>query len=432
MVTAGHGGRHLLVLNRWGDEFGRYDHIDHARDRVAYVTTADAVTQLSDRAEEIRVVPRLDNRDAVLAGVRGVVRRHGALDGVIALSEFDLELAAEIRECFDIPGRRIASTRVLRDKVAMKERVGAAGVRVPRFAATGAVPAVRALVAECGLPVVRKPRRGASSQGVVVVRSATDLDPWLAAEDDATAEWEEHVPGDVLHVDGLAVGGRLRAMRPARYLGTCLGFAHGEPLGSVGIDDPPLTERLGRLTQRVLAALGLDSGAFHLEVIHHVDRLGAVDELVFLEIGGRVGGGEIPFLWRDVYGLNLIAADARLQVGDGPAGARDVGNAEVAGSLRVPGPAFPCRVLERDHLLGRIPGLYEEVLPPVGAVLGDDGEHIGGRFRFRGPSSAAVESAVRAAMRMYRLRCEACAPTPAAAPAPAPCRALPQVAALDA
>src|SRR5207245_2148698 len=206
-------GRHVLILNRWDDEFARYHlHVDHERHRIAYITTRDGLPVIAtDLAEEVAVVEPLDHRDDVLRAARDLQQRHGRFDCLIALSEFDIETGAFLRQALAMEG----------------------------------------------------------------------------------LECEEYIEGDIYHVDGLAVAGEILALKPAKYLNTCLDFARGRPLGSVGVDNASVVEEMASFTGRVLAALGLVTGAFHLELIRRPSPPGG-EQVVFLEIGGRVGGAEIP------------------------------------------------------------------------------------------------------------------------------------------
>jgi hypothetical protein len=69
-------------------------------------------------------------------------------------------------------------------------------------------------------------------------------------------------------------------------------------------------------------------------------------------------------------------------------------------------------------MLGRRPGPYAEWLPRAGEVLpAADSyyEHVGGRFRFRGPSSRDVRRAILATVARFDVRAE---PVRAGEPAP--------------
>lgn len=399
---------HVLVLNRWDDEFARYhEYLDHAQNRVTYITAAAAVgAVVPELAAEVRVVQDLGSAAEVTALARDLYARHGRIERIIAMSEFDLDLAADLRAGLGVPGPTPQATRLVRDKVAMKRRVAAAGIRVPRVSPALDPAAVHDFVREVGFPLIAKPRTGAASHGVQKIDAPGQLERALRTMDAARDELEEYVAGPIYHVDGLVAAGRLVASRPARYVNTCLDFALGLPLGSIGLDDPGFNHELDGLTAEVLAALELDTGAYHLEVIR---AGGPRAEWVFLEIGGRVGGGEIPFVWRDVHGIDLVAAWVRLQLDQ----AVEVPPSdEVAGFAMIPEPReVPCEVVERNSLLGLLPTLYAEVLPAKGDRLDGRGgyEHIGGRFRFRGRSSSAVERDVRIAMDAYRLRSVPCA-----------------------
>lgn len=399
---------HLLVINRWDDEFARYhEYIDHARNRVTYITAAAARgAVVQGLAADMRVVEDLGSTAEVTTLAGDLAARHGRIERIIAMSEFDLDLAADLRARLGVPGPAPQATRLVRDKLAMKQRVNAAGIRVPRVSPALDPAAVHDFVREVGFPLIAKPRTGAASQGVQKIETPGALERALRALDPAQDELEEFVAGAIYHVDGLVAAGRLVASRPARYLNTCLDFALGLPLGSVGVDDPDVNRELERVTADVLAALELDTGVYHLEVIRAGEpRPG----WVFLEIGGRVGGGEIPFVWRDVYGIDLVASWVRLQLDQAvEVPLRD----EVAGFAMIPEPReVPCEVVERNSMLGLLPTLYAEVLPSKGDRLDGRGgyEHIGGRFRFRGWSSSAVERDVRIAMDAYRLHSVPCA-----------------------
>ena len=393
---------HILVLNRWDDEFARYhEYIDHSGNLVSYVTTASARPAIhADLACEVHVLPTLEDWAEVAALARQLAARHGPIDRVIALSEFDLDLGASLRETLGARGPTSLATRLVRDKVAMKRAVSAAGMRVPRFSTALDRAAVHDFARRTGLPLILKPRTGAASHGVHRADTPEQLETLLRSIDPGAYEVEEYVSGDIYHIDGLVAGGILQANRSARYLNTCLDFENGLPLGSVAVDDPHLTRELDRLTHRVLAALRLETGAYHLEVIR-AEQPGP--EWVFLEIGGRVGGGEIPFVWNDVYGIDLVGSWIRLLLGQ-PASLRM--SPEVAGFAMIPEPReVPCEVVGATSLLGKLPTLYAEVLPSKGDRLDGHGgyDRISGRFRFRGPTSSAVERDVRLAMETYRL-----------------------------
>jgi len=399
--------RHVLILNRWNNRFAEYHrYIDHTADRVAVITTPKNQDRLDARlTEEIALVADLTDHEAVLDAARDLTRRHGAFTHVLALSEFDLELGAKLRADLGIGGKGPDDVRRVRDKVVMKADVAAAGVRVPVNREVVDAGTVRAFVAEVGLPVVLKPCRGADSQGVYVLRTPDDVDRTLATVTLDGYECEEFVDGNLYQVDGVVSGGVLRSVRSWRCIGSCLDFALDSPFGSVMNDDPVFESRIVAFTARVLHALDLTDEVFHLEVF----REHGTDDLVFLEIGARAGGGQLRFVWEELFGLDLIEAAIHVQLGIPhefpPIAASD----EVGGYLMMPEPPVrPCRIIGVRSLVGVVPDLYAETLPEPGAVLDGNGGavHTAGAFRFRAASMERVERGIAAARTAYDIAWE--------------------------
>lgn len=402
-------GRHILVLNRFdrsvGCDYTAY--IDHGTDRVAYLCSAAGADGVdAAAAETVAVVDDLADRSAVAELARGIVDRHGPLDQVVALFERDLEVAADLRELLGVPGPRPDDVARVRDKVTMKQLVAAAGLRVPRFVDADDPGQVRRFAAEVGFPVVLKPRDGSGSQGICLVNSPASLEETLAAPL-PNHVCEEYVSGPMYQVDGVIQDGRVRVLRAFRLLNTCLDYALGDSFGSVAADDPELERRLTGYSEVALTALGVRSSVFHLEVFV-VDPTGPgeYDGLVFLEVAARAGGAELPHIWRDVYGLDLLEVATRLTLGESPDLTPPDPAGEAGGYLLIPEPPVrPCRVLSTRSLLAEVPEMYAEVLPEVGAILNGTGgaKETGGRYRFRAGSGRRIEEAIGRVLAEYRL-----------------------------
>ena len=76
-------------------------------------------------------VPRLLDDDDVVARVHAWMRGR-AVDRVLANWEVMVQSAARLRERFGVPGMSVDTVNGFRDKQLMKERVSAAGLRVPQ------------------------------------------------------------------------------------------------------------------------------------------------------------------------------------------------------------------------------------------------------------------------------------------------------------
>ncbi|MFD9353186.1 acetyl-CoA carboxylase biotin carboxylase subunit family protein [Streptomyces sp. NPDC060031] len=405
-------GRHILVLNRFDEEAGcRYtDYVDHTVDRVAYITAAGGRTGVdADRAETVAVVDDLADWAAVSELALGIVRRFGPLDHIVALFERELEVAAALRELLGVAGPGPAEVERVRDKVTMKQLVASAGLRVPRFVDADSPEQVRRFAERTGFPVVLKPRDGSGSQGIFLINSLSSLEETLASPLENYV-CEEFVTGTMYQVDGIVQDGTVRVLRAFRLLNTCLEYALGDPFGSVTSDDPALEKRLVGYSEVALAALGVRSSAFHLEVFAvEPTGPGEYDGLVFLEVAARAGGAELPLLWREVYGFDLFDAATRLSLGESLS-LPDLDLAsEAGGYLLMPEPPVrPCRVLSTTSLIDRVPPMYAEVLPEPGAVLNGTGgaKETGGRYRFRAGSGAEIERAIMRVVDEYDLAWE--------------------------
>jgi hypothetical protein len=400
------GRPHIIVVNRWRERYAEYaSYIDHAHHRVSYVTTEVGLDSVPLNATQAVVVERTDDLDAVRVAVRELTARYGPPAGIVALKEDDLLIGAQLRQDWDLPGQMPRDLIVFRDKYLMSRAVQKAGLPLPAFAAAPDARAVADFARIHGWPVIIKPRVGSSSAGVAKLDSPADL-----VEVDFGGEpllVQEYRPEPIYHVDGVFDGLAVRTLRASRYLNTCLGFRTGSVLGSVEVDDADVNAAIATATEAYLAALTSSPTVFHLELFVGRDDDGT-PRCQFLEVGARTGGAEIPFIWREIHGYDLMEAAVRTQLclplpAEPPSTPLD----QVGGWLLVPAPATrPCRVTLATPMVGRQPGPYAEALLQPGDVIpAADAyyEHVGGRFRFRGPSSAAVEAAVIATARDFQV-----------------------------
>lgn len=285
---------------------GYHQVIDHERHEVVYLGSAAQLADIPPEARHEKVVLQGGSREEAILHAMAQFK---PMDQVIARSEYDLLTAAKARERFGIPGRGVAETLLVRDKIAMKQAAMAQGIRVPRFmeAAPAASGDIRLLMDWRGA-VVLKPRDGASSVGVEVLSGVDALQARLKAMTPAELsgyEIEEFIPGSIYHVDGLMQAGQPLSMMASEYLGTCLEYVAGKPFGSLQlVPDPDLY----RWATAPITAVGIGDGSFHLELI------ASADGPVFLEIGARAGGAEVVRCHELKTGVNLHHGDISLLI----------------------------------------------------------------------------------------------------------------------
>ena len=410
MIGSEFGGvAHVVVINRWAEryaDFARY--IDHRAHRVTYVSTEVGLASIPCEAADVITVKATDDLAEVTAAVDDLALRHCAPAGIVALKEDDLLVGAALRERWSTAGPRTEELLPFRDKYVMATRVAGAGIPVPLFTLAPGTAAVRGFAGSAGWPVIVKPRIGSASEGVVRVEGPADLG--RLSFPDGPRLVQEFNPHQIYHVDGVFGGERLLAVRCSRYLNNCLEFRCGTVLGSVEESDPGISRIIADFTGQVMRALSDRPVVFHLELFFDL----ATGSCAFLEVGARVGGAEIPLLWREVHGHDLMETAFRIQLGLPVREQVSLRADEIGGWLLVPAPeSRPCKITEITSMVGRSPGPYAEALLAAGDILpAADSyyEHVGGRFRFRGRSSSAVEEAVRATAAGFRVSAELAVP----------------------
>jgi biotin carboxylase len=292
---------------------------------------------------------------------------------VVACAERDLERAARIRERLGLPGARPAVVTPYRDKWRMRRLAARAGVPVAAQALLTSGDALRAFVADHGLPVVVKPRRGAGSVGVRVLANAEDAEAMAAGPVTTTPEREParlvetFVPGEMLHVDGVVLDGRIVTMWPFAYLFRLASFREDRGARLDLSLDPadPLTGRLLEFAERVLSALPRQRDhAFHIEVFHT-----PTGELVLCEAACRPPGAALRHVHRAMFGFDPAEATVRAELGlggTGPAG-RPAPRA-MAGQLLIM--KRPGRVRSLPHRVEEAAGVvWHRTNAAVGGVL---------------------------------------------------------------
>ncbi|WP_399082055.1 acetyl-CoA carboxylase biotin carboxylase subunit family protein [Streptomyces sp. BBFR2] len=325
----------ILILHRvpyFKIEYARG--IPHDRHEVTYFGTDQALATLPDGLRCERV-SRPGTRSAYDEARQWLTTHPRTFDRVISVSEYELLDAARLREHLGVTGPRVEQVTLTRDKVLMKQAAQDAGIRVPRFSALPDLLHPHARAPWQGRTVL-KPHRGASSENVLVydtphqaLTAVTEGRTGVAALDTGTGradfQAEEFISGPIRHFDGLIQDGTLLLLTASQYVGTCLRYAQGQPMGSYQItcDAPTRT-----WVTRALAAVGIKDGSFHLEAIVSEEQ-----ELVFLEVGNRVGGADVVATVELATGVHLPSYELRILLGEPvadrlpapPAGARRYG-----------------------------------------------------------------------------------------------------------
>uniref|UniRef100_A0AAU2VAT8 ATP-grasp domain-containing protein n=1 Tax=Streptomyces sp. NBC_00003 TaxID=2903608 RepID=A0AAU2VAT8_9ACTN len=294
--------------------------ISHAQHEVTYFGTDRALATLPPdlRCEK---VSRPGARSAFEEARDWLTNQPRAFDRVISVSEYELLDAARLREHLGVAGAPVEQVALARDKVLMKQAVEKAGLRVPHFLTLPRFLELDGRVPWHGRTVL-KPHRGASSEDVLVFDTPQQAAAAITGDRTGVArldaeniledfQVEEFISGPIRHFDGLVQGGEVQVLSASEYLGTCLRYAQGQPMGSFQIG---FSKETRAWVSRALAAVRIVDGSFHLEAIVHEG------ELVFLEVGNRVGGADVVATVELATGVHLPAYELRILLGEPIAG----------------------------------------------------------------------------------------------------------------
>jgi biotin carboxylase len=266
-----------------------------------------------DILTELYLLPSFAEQEHVTNAVSWLARAE-RIARIVALDEFDMELAAALREHLRVPGLGVTATRSVRDKLTMREVASAAGLRMPEFTGVFNHDDVRGFLGATRGPWLLKPRTQASAIGIRKVNQPDELWPVLDELGDAQSHHllERYVPGDVYHVDGIVDRGALRMCEVHRYAQPPFDtMHHGGIFCSATVERGSDADvELRDETDRLLQALGLEDGAFHAEFIRSRES-GAFH---FLEVAARVGGAHIAEVVEAATGCNPWREWARLEV----------------------------------------------------------------------------------------------------------------------
>jgi len=255
-----------------------------------------------------------------LADVEGCLRiaRDASADAVFSMAaDYPVPTWAALCHALALPGITREAAHRATDKAAMRAALAAAGVPVPRWTPVSEPSQLAAAAGGHEGAVVVKPVRSSGSRGVsrVDARSRSALESAYARASRAGrsphALVEEYVGGPEVSVETLTCRGETRVIAVTDKTTTgAPGFvevAHAQPSALPGRTQADL----GAVAVAAVAALGIDTGACHVEI-----RIGARGPCV-IELGARLGGGFIAAeLVPRSTGVDLVEAALRLALGE--------------------------------------------------------------------------------------------------------------------
>ena len=182
-----------------------------------------------DAIDEVHAMPDLQHREHVVNGVSFLARTR-IFDIIVALDDFDVEMAATLREHLRLPGMGESTARRFRDKLAMRMRARDLGIRVPEFIQVLNHDQLSDFLSRVPAPWVLKPRSQASAIGIKKIETAEQF--WQIVETLGDMQsfnlLERFVPGDIYHVDSIVYEGSVQFATIQKYMLPPMSVAHEE------------------------------------------------------------------------------------------------------------------------------------------------------------------------------------------------------------
>lgn len=211
-------------------------------------------------------------------------------DSIIALDEFDILLAAELREKYKIEGQNVVEAAVFRDKDVMTKRVKELGFRIPASLKVKQFSELEMFLNKHH-DIIVKPISGAGSVDTFRIRDTDDLS--VIKSKILTQNHEvliqEYIDSDIYHIDGFMSNGKIIYCEPSKYLYNPLLIKKGISAAAVSLDKEStdyqrLTDYASLLSKKLYPK---GTYLFHLEVFYDAQ------DILFLEIACRIGGARI-------------------------------------------------------------------------------------------------------------------------------------------
>lgn len=254
------------------------------------------------------------------------LRVHAAhpFDAILCLIDIRMIESSRLAERLELRFLNVDTTRLMRDKSAVRQRLAERGVTQPGFDTASSPTEIRRAVGRVGYPVLVKPADGYGSQNVSVLRDEADLEALLTRVEAAMA-----APADY----GLGVHASNRFSVEQYVAGELIGcdiFTTETDRVFLGINDkrmyPPPSFAIrgscfpsdrfdvGRIRDYaygILDAVGFDFGAAHIEMIV------AEDGTPYLvEVNPRLVSAQIPFQMGYAFERSVYADLIALHLGE--------------------------------------------------------------------------------------------------------------------
>lgn len=267
---------------------------------------------LKDALTEYYKVSSLENMDEVKKGVAFLFFKHGPIDRIESFDEHWLEMDAELREQFHVPGMKPRDLVKVKSKAKMKQYFEKTSVPVMQGKLVKTNNQVDKAIKELKLPLVAKPDNGVGSARTYKLESPSDVA-------DFKAEWQASQPyyleqylenGVLCAFDGLIdQNGALAFNSSFTYRMPTLELIQNNE-DSMYYVEQQVDPKLLAYGQEIVAAFGIKERFFHIEFFRRKNG-----DYVALEYNNRPAGGFTLDLHNFAHSVDLYDMYAKVVLG---------------------------------------------------------------------------------------------------------------------
>lgn len=365
-----------LLLMIGADRYALQACVRHDIDGVVICGPAvfdDALIEFDSSLTVLRVEDQR-NPDVILGALHRAGLAVRRFDGVQTTDEWALVTASLVARYLGCEFLDPAVAVRFRDKSLQKAAVAGAGMRV---ADVTVIEDIYDVCAFAELPyekAVLKPVAGAATARTSVITSIDELRRRSQEYRDQrisqrTFALEEFMAGEEWLADGIMYAGELQFFALARYGAPCLTSIEDDVPLTISRFDPERDqwayERAASIVEPALAALGLRTGIFHMELFYDADT----GKLTFSECAARRGGGLVHEELQAKFNVNLSESAVFCALGWRPELAVKRDPRAIGSSFLIGRPGILVECPTPAQVAARPGVLFARVERPYGTVL---------------------------------------------------------------
>lgn len=247
-------------------------------------------------------VNQLEDVEEVKRAVAFLFHKHGPIDRIESNNEHWLELDAQLREQFNVPGVKPEELLKTKYKSRMKNLFREAGVPVVDGKLVTTIKELDTAIKQFKLPIVAKPDRGVGTAATFKIQTKEDV---VAFKE----YWSKEIPyfvepyvenADLVTFDGLIDDqGRIVFSTSFRYTAPTLELIEGS-LDFATLVDKKVDPTLEKYGKAIVQTFGMKERFFHIEFFKLENG-----DYVALEYNNRLAGGYTIDLYNYSYSCDL-------------------------------------------------------------------------------------------------------------------------------